>query len=1006
MNSSKFQNFYNNLNPEQKQAVDSIEGPVMVVAGPGTGKTQILTLRIANILDKTQISPENILALTFSDSAARQMRGRLADIIGTPAYRVEITTFHSFANSVIQNFPEEFGTLLSAQNISEVEQIDLIEKILEDNDFNLIKPFGDPLYYVIKILSAINDLKKEGITPEVFLDSINASLKDWEVIPDLYHDKGRYKGEMKGKYADQKKDIEKNYELQKAYLLYQQNLVKEKKYDFNDMLIEVIKMLENNQRLLLLLQEKYQYFLVDEHQDTNAAQNKLVELLASFYDNPNLFVVGDEKQAIFRFQGASLENFFYFKKLYPGAKLINLTENYRSSQIILDASHSVIQNNLTASLMFETVVKLNAGKKQPLSKIKLYEAESFFEEFQGVAQDIKQKIDIGENPAEIAVLGRNNKDLLQIQDILNRYELPSLLISDTDLLQNKSVQKIILLFKTIANPLDEAGLVKTLHIDSLNIDPFDIYRLLSVCKKEHLNLLNKLIKLTEEESQDLHLESFESIKKFTTDLKNWQKIANNQGLEKLFVSVFEDSGLKNQILNKLGDYETFAKVNTFFELIKEKVYQNPDSGKAAISAYSLEDFLKFIDITIANNLSLRSKPHIFESKSINLMTAHKSKGLEFDYVYIIQSFNGHWGNKRKIASGFKLPWEKLGIKLTVSDDENEDERRLFYVAMTRARKEVFISYSKLSLDSKEQLPSQFIQEIDPKLIKIVDLKPDRKVQDLILTNFNPTPVSSKNSELIKSLFRDRGLSVTAMQNFLECPWKWFFRSLLLVPDVKSQSLIFGSAIHISLNNYLKALETSKPDAAHMLASFSKALNSEYLSETEKKRLTKQAEKVLNTFYESVAKHWKKGMFGELSVRGVKFSDDVILNGRIDLLEPISKTDAIIHDFKTGKPKSRSQIDGSLSQSKYNYLEQLVFYKLLVDKYRNGAWKVNIGAIDFVEPDQKGRIKSEIFDLTDNQVKNLENQIKVISTQILNLDFWDQLCGQKDCEWCKMRELLN
>lgn len=158
------------------------------------------------------------------------------------------------------------------------------------------------------------------------------------------------------------------------------------------MLIEVIKVMENNKRLLLLLQEKYQYFLVDEHQDTNAAQNKLVELLASFHDSPNLFVVGDEKQAIFRFQGASLENFFYFKKLYPEAKLINLTQNYRSGQLILDASHSIIENNLTSNVIFKTVIKLESQKGKPLSKIKLFEAPTYFEEFSGIAEVIKKQI--------------------------------------------------------------------------------------------------------------------------------------------------------------------------------------------------------------------------------------------------------------------------------------------------------------------------------------------------------------------------------------------------------------------------------------------------------------------------------------------------------------------------------------------------------------------------------------------------------------------------------------
>lgn len=1005
MQTPQFKNQYKKLNPEQKEAVDTIEGPVMVVAGPGTGKTQILTLRIANILLKTQINPENILALTFSDSAARQMRARLTEIIGTPAYRVTITTFHSFANSIIQGYPEEFEDLLSAQSITEVEQIEVIEKILAENEFTLIKPFGDPLYYIKKILDAINDLKKEGIDPQKFKKSLEESKTDWENIPDLYHEKGRYKGEMKGKYADQKRDIEKNQELLLAYELYEKQLRTEKKYDFNDMLIEVIKVLEKNKRLLLLLQEKYQYFLVDEHQDSNAAQNKLVEILASFYETPNLFVVGDEKQAIFRFQGASLENFFYFKKLYPDAKLINLTQNYRSQQIILDASHSVIEKNLTANILFETVIKLQSQKGMSPAKIKLFKSDTFFEEFQGVASEIKKKVDSGTKLSEIAILGRNNKDLLEIQTILDHYEIPSSLVSDNDLLTNKAIQKIILFLRVVLDPLNEANLVKAMHIDSLKIDPFDIYRLLAQSKKDRINLLDKIISLKKKEAKNLGLESFSEIQLFLKNLKIWQKTSINLGIEKLFVSIFETSGLKAQIV---GDYETFSKVNNLFELIKEKVYQNPN--------YSLEDFLKFLDITILHNLQIRGKSQVFESETVKLMTAHKSKGLEFDEVFIIQAFDGHWGNKRKFGASFKLPWEKLGIKVSLNEDENEDERRLFYVAMTRARKNVFISFSNLALDGKEQLPSQFISEINPELIEEIDIKTDKKIEEIILSEFIPKPISAKNAQVIKQLFMERGLSVTALSNFLECPWKWFFRNLLLLPDSKTMSLIFGSAIHIALNNYLKSLEAGKGNEKILMLSFIKALDREYLTEIEKKRLINQGEKVLQNFYQNVGKHWQKGMIGEMSIKGVKLQDGLILNGRIDLIEPVGKENlVIIHDFKTGKPKPRRQIDGSNPAAKYNYFRQLAFYKLLLDKHkqslrskdlRNNFYKVNSGSIDFIEADEKGKIHSEVFDISESDVLALEKEVISVGNQILNLDFWDQTCGEKNCEWCDLRKLIN
>jgi DNA helicase-2/ATP-dependent DNA helicase PcrA len=204
-----FEKAYKELNRSQQDAVNTIEGPVMVVAGPGTGKTQVLTLRIANILLKTQINPENILALTFSESASHQMRQRLLSIIGTPAYRVEISTFHSFANSIIQNYPEEFGNLISSQSISEDEQIEYLEKIIEGTDLKILRPWGDTFFYVKDILSAIGDLKKEGISPEKLSEVLKIQREDFKNIPDLYHEKGKFKGEMKGKYADEIKNMDK-----------------------------------------------------------------------------------------------------------------------------------------------------------------------------------------------------------------------------------------------------------------------------------------------------------------------------------------------------------------------------------------------------------------------------------------------------------------------------------------------------------------------------------------------------------------------------------------------------------------------------------------------------------------------------------------------------------------------------------------------------------------------------------------------------------------------------
>ena len=268
----KFNINYKNLNPEQKSAVDEIEGPIMVIAGPGTGKTHLLTMRIANILDKTDIPPEAILALTFTESAVTSMRKNLSEIIGTMAYRVTITTFHGFANNIIKDYPDEFPGIISSTNISNVDQIKIIRNIIDNSSFTILKPWGNNYYYVQSIIHAIGGLKQQGFLPDDFKKLIDEQEEEFENTEDLYHKTGVHKGKMKGKYITLKKNNERNKELAIVYKEYQSDLKNAHFYDFSDMIIEVKNVLLKNNNLLLILQEQYQYILVDEHQDTNEGQ--------------------------------------------------------------------------------------------------------------------------------------------------------------------------------------------------------------------------------------------------------------------------------------------------------------------------------------------------------------------------------------------------------------------------------------------------------------------------------------------------------------------------------------------------------------------------------------------------------------------------------------------------------------------------------------------------------------------------------------------------------------
>src|SRR3989344_2780040 len=405
---ARFADLYTKLNTEQKRAVDSIEGPVMVMAGPGTGKTQVLAMRIANILQQTQMDPWNILCLTFTESGVVAMRQRLLSIIGTPAYYVKIHTFHSFCNEVISENPELFPWTRGVKVISDIERVMLLRGIVDTlSARSPLKPFGSPYLYFRDIIGNIQDLKQEDIAPSDFTDildrlekfvaSISSELGKFvglnpaertsgtceaihEVLvaaarqaklPDsmralLVHlfdafkeayDGAEGKREL-GKVCTQYKNALKKWfdrtshhlprqqEMAKVYGQYQKELLAQGRLDFEDMIIKVVQELKASKDLLAKYQEQFQYMLVDEYQDTNGAQNDVVDLLGSFDDKPNIFVVGDDKQSIYRFQGASLANMVSFYERYKeSVQLFSLTENYRSQQTVLDAAQGVISQN-------------------------------------------------------------------------------------------------------------------------------------------------------------------------------------------------------------------------------------------------------------------------------------------------------------------------------------------------------------------------------------------------------------------------------------------------------------------------------------------------------------------------------------------------------------------------------------------------------------------------------------------------------------------------------------
>jgi DNA helicase II / ATP-dependent DNA helicase PcrA len=1007
MDTRAFDAEYKKLNPEQREAVDSIEGPVMVVAGPGTGKTQVLTLRIANILKKTDTSPENILALTFTDAAATNMRRRLAEIIGSRAYQVVISTFHSFCNDIIKKHPESFPAIVGSEHISEVDQVRIIESCIDDESpkstLELLRPFGNPHLYVPNIRRAIDVLKREGISTNRFQEIIQKERKRFEETPDLYHTSGRYEGRMKTVYAQQAKRISKNEELASLYERYQSILREQKQYDFADMIMETLSAISSDHDLLSELQETHQYILVDEHQDTNNAQNRIIEMIASFHASPNLFVVGDEKQAIFRFQGASLENFLYFEKRFKDVKRITLVRNYRSSQSILDSAGSILSGELP--------LEAHAGHLlAPISIAALSQPEA---EADYIASDVEKRAQERVPYGEIGVLYPENADAHGIARALWQKGIPYTIESDQNLFDDADVSKLVMVLRAVENYGEDEDIARLMHIRWFGIHPLDTYRLLRFAHEQKISLYelvhNKKL------FARIDLSKPRALQVCIDKISDWVSFASEEPLTLLVSRIIRESGILKEILSSPNAHDRMDALNSFFDEV-QKIGRGGGVPK-------LKDFFTYLETIEKHRLSIKKHHSHLREGMVRLMTVHKAKGLEFDIVYIAKVYDGHFGGRR-IADRLALPPAVYSLSGDVMPESRseDDARRIFYVALSRARKHVVITYPREDDDGKELLPSQFITEIKPDLteeINVREFEEKRVLESAKRFESGTYPVHDlKDKEFVRALFISHGMSVSALNNYLVCPWRYFYRNLIRIPEPKGKSALYGTAVHEALHTFFSQLKDRDVTKESLLSAFEQSLGKQPLTPRDRKDVLEKGKVALGGFYDTYYKTANRNVLVEFNVKGIELEEDIRITGKIDKIEFLGNGNEVnVVDYKTKKPVTRNAIMGKTkSNDTGDMYRQLVFYKLLLDLYEDGkparagehrgGYKMVSGEISFVEPDDKGRYKSEKFVPTDEEVKNLKEEVLRVSHEILDLAFWDKACGDKKCEFCTLRSHMT
>jgi len=981
-NITAFTSAYKTLNSAQKQAVDTIEGPVMVVAGPGTGKTQILTLRIANILKETQVTPENILALTFTNSGVHAMRTRLRSYVGDEAYRVGIYTFHSFAEHILSQYRSYFPAQEFATVISEVEKTKLIETILTQHEFSAIVSTYDRFSSLKQVMGAIDDIKQEGLNPDQF----EASIASWEeelLLADTMFYKratGPHKaGDIKPTEVEKvRKRVEKAREIATVFRLYQRALGEDNLYDFSDMILTVLAEFDSNQELVFDLQEQYQYVLVDEHQDTNDGQNKLIERLtdAEHLDGrPNLFTVGDEKQSIYRFQGASDAAFSHFKEQYKDVAVIELEQNYRSTAPILSASHELITNSLPQAQELSS----NQSETKPIEvrQFSDYKFELLF-----VARDIESKIAAGVPADEIAIIYRSNKHLLEIKQLLQQMNVPYQVRSRDTLLDDPAIQMLIRLIRVVADPYDDESLGKLLLADFLQLDSLAVAQTLRAYQQQ---------KRGEERVQGLIEflaldEQYESLRQLLGELKTYEA---NHHFSETFKEILQRSGFLAHMLQQSDSRSGLRKVEVLFNEFRQQADRQ--------SEYTASDFLTFIDAVLAYKLNIEVTA-ADTGVGVQCMTAHGSKGLEFEYVYLINTAMKNWEKSRGFSS--------IALPLQRYQGDVDDERRLFYVAITRAKKHLSISSSKQDWSGKDMMPSQFIDELGEEAVTQMSTADIETGFESDLTTFFAND-RIENSifavDYLADRFREENLSVTALNNFIECPIKYLFRNLIQLPDVYTPALRYGNAVHDALEQFFKqSLEAGQVLGREvLLQTYESAMNQSGFFGADYDKFLLKGRQALGMYHDYYQSDWTAQVALEEYIRRtVAFGDlELTLSGKIDKLEYIKEMNTgpvRVVDYKTGKVYSKK----STKAQKEALERQIQFYHLLLEDYKQGDIVVQEAILDFVEPTDVDEFEQKTLSVTEEDLVALRQTIEEMATSVLDGSFLSQGCSKKDCESCE------
>lgn len=962
-----------NLNPQQLQAVTHGGGPLLIIAGAGTGKTTVITKRIEHLILEKKVSPANILALTFTEKAAQEMETRIDEILPFGYTTMWIETFHAFCDRILRAEAIHIGLNPRYDLMTEAESLLFLRKHLFDFELDYFRPLGNPMKFLQGMLQHFSRLKDDDITPDQYL---------------------AYAKKMKN--SDKELDeIKKTEELAHAFKTYEDLKAKAGVMDFSDLISNTLKVFRTRKHVLKQYQKQFQYVLVDEFQDTNFAQNEMAILLAG--EQQNITVVGDDDQSIYRWRGAAIANMMQFRSHFPKANIITLTQNYRCTQNILDSAYTMIQNNNPDRLEIKEKIdkrltSMRELKGEPIEFIYTNRGEDEAEE---VAKKIREEVKKTNRPFnEFAILVRANDHATPFQRALDRAHIPFQFLGPGHLFQQEEIKDLIAYLHALANFDDTSSLYRILTFPIFDIESRDVATLLNFSKKNNSSLFESMEQVEYTPLTDV---GKEKVTRIVTMMKNHLSKIRSETAGQILYYFFEDSGLLGHYLDprSLRTEKEAQNIAKFFEKLQGFAANREDASVFAV--------VDWIDLSMELGESpMAAEVDWTRNNAVNILTIHSSKGLEFPFVFVTNLVTQRFPSRDR-KEQIPVPTDIIREVLPTGDENLQEERRLFYVAMTRAKDKLFLTASRFYSEGKrerkispfviEALGETYIQSLMKK--QIVE---DPGQQLSLLDVFNANLASQEKTPQVPDLPKTQltYISYSQLQTFQTCPLHYKLRYILNVPTSPSPALSYGVSVHSTLRDFFQLVQ-AKQQVTHDLISDLLKKNWQkvgYTSKSHEEQSYKQAEQMLIAYVKQELAENPTPIAIELPFN-FWLSKQLKVGGRIDRVDQLPDGRIEIIDYKTGPNVP--------TEKKLKEDFQLAFYALAASEVQDSiiykAPEEIVLSLYYLEPNKKLSTKR-----SQEELLAAKDKILMLVDEISRSDF--HCTGGMFCKNCEYKMVCS